>query len=185
MGLTLVSPPATFPVTLAEAKAQCRVDDNSEDSLINGLIAAATDYVEQYTGRALVSQTWRLTLDEFADSIIIPKGPVLSVSSVQYYDTAGLLQTVASTTYTVDKVNDPSWVVLNSDAVWPEILDAVNSVNVNFVAGYSALPSSIKHAILLLIGQWFDNRSGVSDNGMKETPHAVESLLTNYRSFSY
>ena len=182
MGLTLITQPASFPVTLAEAKAHCRVEDASEDSTISGFIAAATDYVEQYTGKAIMPQTWRLTLDEFSDSTLLPKNPVQSVTSIKYYDVIGDIQTLSTEFYTADTVSDPAWVVLNSDKTWPDTLDGVNAVRVEFVAGYTAVPPSIKHAILMLVAQWFDHRAAVSDKAMIAVPHAVEALLTNYRN---
>jgi uncharacterized phiE125 gp8 family phage protein len=184
MGLKLITAPTDTPVTLAEAKAQCRVEDDSEDTLMTGLIAAATDYVEQYTGRAIMAQTWELTFDEFADSIALPKGPVTSVTSVNYYDINGDVQTLAASNYTVDLVSDPQWVVKNSDASWPDTVDSINTVVIRFVCGYAVVPPSIKHAILLLISQWFDNRAAVTDKAMIAVPNAVEALLTNYRSFA-
>jgi uncharacterized phiE125 gp8 family phage protein len=182
MGLTLITPPASLPVTLADAKAQCRVESDDEDSLIEGLIAAATDYVEQYTGRALITQTWRLTLDEFTHALLLPKGPVQTVTHVRYFDSEGAEQTVLVDDYTLDNTSDPAWVVINSGASWPVTQSGVNMVKITFVAGYTEVPSSITHAILLLIGQWFDNRSAVSDKAVIAVPNAVESLLTNYRN---
>lgn len=184
MSLTLITAPTGFPVTLAEAKAQCRIESADEDSLINGLIATSTDYVEQYTGRALVTQAWRLSLDKFTESILIPKGPVQTVSSVTYFDSTGALQTVPSTSYTVDTSSDPQWVVINSNASWPAVMSGINMVRIDFIAGYATVPPSIKHAILLLIVQWFDHRSDVSDKAMIAMPNAIEALLTNYRSFA-
>jgi uncharacterized phiE125 gp8 family phage protein len=181
MGLKLITPPATTPVSLAEAKAHVEYEDTDRDALITGLIQAATDYVEQFTGKALVSQTWRLTLDGFSNTIALPKGPVISVSSVQYFDANGDLQTVGAGDYMVDTVSDPAWLVLNSDASWPAVVDGINAVSINFVAGYTILPASIKQAILLLIGQWFDNRSATSEKAMTEVPYAVESLLRPFR----
>lgn len=186
MGLTLVTPAAaTYPVTLAEAKSQCRVDSSDDDTYLETLIAAATDHVEQYTGRAIISQTWKLTLDAFSDSILLPKGPVQSVSSVTYYDTNGDEQTLSADDYTFDGSSDPQWIVRNSDASWPTTLDGINAVSVTFVAGYSTVPPSIRHAILLLISQWFDQRSGTSDKPFSAVPHAVDALLANYRSFAF
>lgn len=182
MGLTLITAPTTFPVTNLEAKAHCRVEDTSEDALIDGLIAAATDYVEQYTGKALMAQTWRATFDEFSDSILLPKNPVQSVTSVTYYDTLGVLQTLSSDNYTVDLESDPAWIVINADATWPDLADGVNMVRIDFVAGYATVPASIKHAILLLVGQWFEHRSAVADKAVSAVPNAVEALLTNYRN---
>lgn len=181
MGLRLVTAPTTFPVTTAEAKAHCRVEDSSEDGLIEALIAAATDYVEQWTGKALVTQTWRLTLDAFSESIMLPKNPVLSVASITYFDVDGDIQTVSPSDYTVDNASNPAWLVINSDASWPATASGVNMVRVEFIAGYTTIPASIKHAILLLVGQWFDYRASVSEKSMAEMPFAVESLLRPYR----
>lgn len=185
MGMTLITPAATFPVTLAEAKAQCRIDGGDEDALINGLIAAATDYVEQYTGRAIMAQTWKLTLDAFSDAIVLPKGPVQSVTSVQYYDTDGVERT--ATNYTLDNSSDPAWIVRNAMYSWPTTQSAVNVVNITFVAGYSVVPPSLKHAILLLIGDWYRGRENtvLGNNQPAEMPHAVTALLSNHRSFTF
>jgi uncharacterized phiE125 gp8 family phage protein len=46
MALTQVIPPSGLAVTLADAKAHCRVDGTDEDGLISSLIVAATQYVE-------------------------------------------------------------------------------------------------------------------------------------------
>lgn len=64
-GLTLTSAPASYPVSLAEAKLHVRVDLNAEDDYITGLIAAATQTCESHIGQALVTQTWRMALDCF------------------------------------------------------------------------------------------------------------------------
>lgn len=66
-GLTLVTAPATEPVMLSDARAHLRIDDDdtSQDSLIQTLIQAAREYIERILGRALVTQTWKFTLDRF------------------------------------------------------------------------------------------------------------------------
>lgn len=62
--LERVSNPEIEPVTLAEMKLHLRTfgTDTTEDDKITGLIVAAREWAEDYTGRALVDQTWRLTL---------------------------------------------------------------------------------------------------------------------------
>lgn len=184
MGLTLVTPPTEFPVTLEEAKAQCRVTHTSEDTLIEGYIAAATAYVEKQISLSLMTRTYALTLDEFADTIELPRGPVQSVTSVEYVDEDGATATVDAETYTVDLSSKPQWIVLNSDYSWPAVMTGVNMVTITYVAGADALPddlTDVKHAILLLIGHWYMNREAVSADAVKEVPLAVESLLQNYR----
>ena len=61
----LVTAPTEEPVSLAEAKLHLRVDDNADDALIAALITAARQHAENDTRRALVTQTWRLALDQF------------------------------------------------------------------------------------------------------------------------
>ena len=54
-------------------------------------------------GRALLTQTWDMYLDEFpcAGEIIIPLSPLQSVTSVSYVDQHGATQTWASANYRI------------------------------------------------------------------------------------
>jgi uncharacterized phiE125 gp8 family phage protein len=177
MGLRLITPAASYPVSLVEAKLQCRVDGTDEDGLLNLYISAATSFVELYTGRAIVSQTLELVLDDFTDAMLIARGPVQSITSVTYYDTDEVLQTLAADQYTLDNVSDPAWLVRPTDVTWPTVATGVNNVIIRFVAGYSTVPDPIKGAILITISSWFDNRS------VGPIPDGAYSLLTNYRNF--
>ena len=53
------------PVTLAEAKAQLRIDSSAEDDLIGTLITAATRWAEDYTDRTFCHTQWQMRLDSF------------------------------------------------------------------------------------------------------------------------
>ena len=64
MGIKVVTPPATEPVTLAEAKLHLRVDGSDEDALITRLISAAREQCEQELGRALADPTVDLVVYE-------------------------------------------------------------------------------------------------------------------------
>lgn len=48
------------PVTLAEAKAQCRVEFDTDDQLISGYITAARQYVEKFLNKPLVQEATEL-----------------------------------------------------------------------------------------------------------------------------
>lgn len=185
MGLTLITAATAYPVTLAEAKAHCRVDDSADDTTVQILLQAATDHIERYAGRAIMTQTWELTLDAFSDTIMLPKGPVQSITSVKYFDTAGAEQTVSAANYTLDAASDPQWLVKAADYSWPATLDGVNMVKVRFVAGEETAPDVVRLAALLLIGQWYDNRAAASERALTAMPNAVDALLANYRSYSF
>lgn len=70
MALSVLTPCASEPVTLATAKSWLRQDNSTDDDIISGLISAARDHVERFTRRSLVRTTWRMTLDTF------PGGPL-------------------------------------------------------------------------------------------------------------
>lgn len=63
--LVRVTPPTVEPVTLAEAKAHLRIDADAEDDLIQGLIATARAWCEDYCDRTFVLTQWTMNLDSF------------------------------------------------------------------------------------------------------------------------
>lgn len=184
--MTLVTGPASEPVTLSEAKAHLRVDGTDEDTLISSLIVAARQYAERYMRRALINQTWRYDADAFEDRIQLWPSPVSSISSVTYVDATGSTVTVSGSDYQADLAAEPAILTPSyAAAVWPiPRASSLGSVRVTFVAGYgasaSAVPTGIKQAILLLIGHWFANRE-VTSSKTSELPFAVSALLDNYQ----
>ena len=65
MRLVLITPPASEPVTLAEAKLHARIQHDEDDALVASLIVAARRHCETCLKSALVTQTWTLYLDSF------------------------------------------------------------------------------------------------------------------------
>jgi len=139
MTLKLITAPAIEPVTLAEAKVQCRVDTDltAEDDLLSALISTAREMAEHEIGRALINQTWERVLDAFpAAEIELGMPPVSSIVSVTYIDAAGDSQTLASAAYTLEPDLLPGWLLPAEGYEWPDTLDTANAVRVRFVAGY-------------------------------------------------
>lgn len=188
MGLTLLTPPSTEPISVEEAKLHLRVWSDAEDTLIQSLVIAARELVEGRTRRALAKQTWRLSIDEFPCNGIIrlPMPPLLAVNSVKYTDLAGAEATLDPAQYAVDLASLPGKIDRAYLAIWPLTRCQANSVRVEFECGYSDspadIPEGIKAAMKLLIGSWYETREGVNvGNIVTEMPMAVEALLWRYR----
>ena len=187
----LVTPPAIKPVTSTEAKAALDVSYSDKDTLIGGLIDAATAYLDGYTGvlgRALCEQTWRQDYDDFRSCLRLPIAPVISITSVKYTDTDGVEQTVDSANYVLRTDALGSYVEFNGSYSFPSLNVASSAVRVAYLAGYATAagawsgPPAIKQAILLLVRHWFDNPTAVQvGNPAQVMPFAVEALIAPFR----
>jgi uncharacterized phiE125 gp8 family phage protein len=196
MMLSLVTAPTLEPVTLAEAKLQCRVDHDDEDALFLSLIRVAREHAETYTGRAFLLQTWdligRFPVEQRCQ-IRIPFAPLVSVASVTYRDPVGTTQTWSSARYRVVNPAGPAsaraWIEPQIGEIYPITDSSADAMTVRAQFGYgsaSAVPVSIKHAILLLVEHWYVNRGAVvvSVGGTAtELPMGVDALLWRYKGF--
>ncbi len=180
-----ISDPASEPVSLAEAKAQCRVEHSDDDAYISALVAAARMRVEDDLGIVLVSHQWRLTADGFpcgGGRIEIPRTPLISVESVAYVDVNGDAQTMDAAGYRVIAAMGVIEPTLNGS--WPSTAAVTGAAVVEFTAGYgvaASVPGPIKQAIKLMVGHWYRNReSVVMGTIVAPLPHGVDWLLGPY-----
>lgn len=161
--------PILEPISLGEAKAHLRVDGTDEDGLIQALIVTAREMVETYTGRLLMRQTLDLVFDEFADPLYLA-APLISVTSITYVDATGAPQVIAPSDYVVvapTKAPEPIGFVHPAHGVsWPTPRDQRGAVTVRAVFGALQprdVPGAIRSAMLLAIGDLYQNREAQSD----------------------
>lgn len=155
-------------MTLAEAKDHLRVDDENSDAYIQGLIKVASDYVERIVGRTLINTQYSWKMDSFPCEPVLraPRPPLRSVDSITYVDQNGTTQTWGSTYYLTDTVSQPGRITPAYLESWPtNVRGQMNAVTVTYTAGYgaspTAVPETIRQAILLLVGHWYENRQDV------------------------
>jgi len=183
--LTLKTAPASEPFTTAEAKTHLRVDIATDDTYIDTLVVSARARTEAYLRKALITQTWEYRLDWFPISdeseLLVPMLPMVSVSTIKYIDSDGDEQTWSSAEYTVDIYNHVPRILPAFSFSWPTTRDQINAVTIEFVAGYgtaSDVPQDIKHAMLLLIGEMYENREeSVTGTIVSAMPTTAQSLL--------
>jgi len=191
--ITVVAPEAE-PVSLALAKRHLAIDHDDDDDWITAAIAAAREATEAYTGRRWVTQTVRLVLStwpnllDVADadfdptgSIRIPVQPVQSVSSVKYLDDSKVEQMVDPDE--LDTWLDHAPPLVGPDTVtgyWPDHGDYLGAIRVAFVAGYGDaedVPAMVPQAMLLAIGNWYENRADQNVTTAKGLPPSSRHLL--------
>ncbi len=190
MGYKLKTAPSLEPVALAEAKLHLKIDsDTTDDNLITALIVAAREQAEKYTGRALVEQVWEYYIDEFEDDEIeLLHPPLMSITSITYIDPDNVTQTLSTSIYDADLHSEPGQIYLKYGKSWPSVLDIENSIKITYKAGYGAtaasVPASIKAAILLLIGDLYENRQEtIVGASVAKLPNGIQYLLDPYRVY--
>jgi len=210
--LKLVTAPLKEPLSLAEVKLDRGIDlaDATFNTSLELLISAARRWVEHFTHRHLIEQTWDLLLPkgfpwlegchylQDPHEIRIPRAPLKAtggITHVKYLDSNGAQQTFAAGAagYIVGARSEPALIAPAFGISWPSTRDHIDvngnyPVEVRFIAGYGSqatdVPEDLRKAMLLLIGHWHENREAV-DPGiggqLDPIPMGLEAILWQYR----
>ena len=203
MPLQLVTPPVDEPVTLAEAKLHLRVDFDEDDALILALISAARQAAETITGRQFITARWKMVLDRFtgqegmanscesnfslpSHALLLSKCPVQTITSIQYLDMNGVMQTMPPAEYVLDAACEPARVTPVFGQIWPVSLPQIGAVNVTFDAGYGSpedVPEGIKSWIKIRVGSLYAHREEIAviNRGRVDPLPFIDGLLDPYK----
>ena len=200
-GLIVSTEPTAEPLSLQEVKEYLRVEDATDERVVQPLITAARQFAESHMNRALMQQTFTLTLDAVVDQneplyegmrtapdinyyknyIVLPKSPVQSVTSVKTYDDSDTATTMAATKYYVDTAREPGRIVLRTGETFPTALRVANAIEVIYVAGYTsafAIPEPIRLGMLQHIAYMYEHRGDMYE--AQGAPLLMKSLYAPY-----
>jgi uncharacterized phiE125 gp8 family phage protein len=188
----IVTDPQDEPVSLDEQKNHMRVDTADDDDFIEELIVAARKHVEDITGLKLISQQWRILLDDYPneDYMCLSFWPVISVDEIKTVDKNGTEAVFNSDSYITDTSSMPARIKLKSSESWPSPtagIKEINAVEIKATFGYGDdcldVPEMLKLAVRMLAAHWYENREATSILDLKPVPLAVNSLLANFRLY--
>jgi len=190
MRLTLTTAAAELPVSLSEAKKHCRVEeeDTEDDLLIEGLIGAATGFLDGPSGilgRAIITQVWLLELPSFPTSLDLPLEPVQSVE-VSYLDGDGAEQDLAAETYElVPRPSRKTRMIQVDGSTLPALHSSSFPVRISMTAGFGGavdVPPGLRAAIKMLVSFWYEHREAIipSNSGVG-LPLPISALLARWR----
>lgn len=160
MRYTVTNKADNLPITLSEAKSYLKVDHDDDDTLIDQLTRAATEFVESTLGYALITQTIKAVYDDW--EIVLPLSNVQSVTSVKYYDVDNTQQTWASSNYLIDSDGKPNCITKKTSVSWPTLYDRPSAVEVIYIAGYGDDSGDVRQedkiAIYKTLADWYEMR---------------------------
>lgn len=162
MSARVVVPPASLAVTLAAAKKNLRIDGIYLDDVIELWLEGVIAFAENRTDRALINQTWRLTIAEFPanGAIELRRPPLVNVVHVKYFDVNNVLQTLDPSVYLVDTTSAPGKLAPLGALTWPATYQRSDAVEIQYECGYgadaTAIPKDLKLYILAKLAEQFD-----------------------------
>jgi uncharacterized phiE125 gp8 family phage protein len=168
------------PVSLAEIKRHLDIVRNDQDEMLLGMIIAAREWVENYTGLILTRREVTEVAPSFCGLRTISAWPlpVSPVTTIRYIDAAGEEQT--TTGFNVIAWSRPATIRPAVGGRWP----SGGPIAVTVLAGYATpaeVPYSLKAAISLMVGDFYNQREETAVGVSIQASGAVTNLCHPYR----
>jgi uncharacterized phiE125 gp8 family phage protein len=145
MALVITSAPSDELLPVEDAKRHLRVYSSDLDDEVASLVQASRDYCERFTQRTLRATVTRTLKDckWWCLDLRLPWPPLIAVSSVTYYDTSNVSQTLSSSNYHVETSSDGSGrLVWATSPTIPSLYDRPDAITVTFTTGYTTIEAS-------------------------------------------
>lgn len=193
---TAVTDLVLFPTSDAKKQLNLPSTGTDDDTWLTLAVGAARHLLERMVpgGVSIRLQTKQLILNKFPSSddgeIELPFPPYNAISSITYYDESNSSTTLASSDYRVIDAGNGNRAKLypQIDEVWPTTRTRQDAVAIEYTCGStcsSDVSPTIRHAAMLLITHWYENRSAlVVGTISKEMEFGIQSLLSaNWNGF--
>lgn len=155
------------------------MDHSDEDTTITALMDAALSHVQDYTNRHIGAEADAAFNLERWRPAALAYGPIKTVNTVTYKDTAGNSQTLSTDKWYIQQHRDDTCLIFFHDT--PDLED-YNAMPITIAATVGGAPSNnIKHAMRMLVAHWYENRRSVVTTTAMEVPMGVHSLLNTER----
>jgi uncharacterized phiE125 gp8 family phage protein len=187
----LVTPPDGLPVSLEEARAHLREDDEAQDELIRSHIATAVEYLDGYSGilgRALMPQSWRQYFSFWpaSRSLELTLAPVASITEIRVRLASGGDQVIDPSGYRLVGGQSRPLALFPANASLPALACEPDAIAVTYAAGYAdaaSVPARARSAILLMVGDLYRFRGTATVGQTSSIPMSttVDSLLAPLR----
>jgi len=178
----------TEVITLDEARAYLRVDHTDDNAYITDLIKIARMQVVKDTNTAVVDLDVTEYFEKWPDYGVFElrySGKLGSTKHVKYYNSSNVLTTlVEDTDYRwINYMGMPKVELINTFT----LKDRLDAIEIK----YSVEPENgdetktLKMAMYLLLGHFYDNRTAVTFGSPKELPIGYQRIINQYKNYMW
>jgi uncharacterized phiE125 gp8 family phage protein len=184
MSITIVTPPTSEPLSLAEAKAFLRVGHDQDDDLIASLIRAAREAVEAASGCALITRRAIETRDQWgfdaAGCVSLALRPAQTVHAVRIAGADGAMNALDAARYALDSPHDPPRLGFSGGPP-PAPGSSIAGIEIEYDAGYGAVATDVPEALRLALRLTLALAYQLRDGASPSPPPAAMALLSSFR----
>jgi uncharacterized phiE125 gp8 family phage protein len=184
--IQVVTPPTGHIVSTEEIRRHLRVDSEEDDLELEAMIATAEEYlggINGILGRFLLPATVCYKADRFCSQIALPFPPIISITHVKYRNTDNTLTTVDTSVYRLMADHFAPMLVLQPNKSWPtDVILDYYPIEITYQCGYGSspvVPSALKSAVKLLVGEMYQRREMSSERRLSETPGTTSPTVLN------
>lgn len=173
--VSLVSP-TTMPISDGDLHSWVRLinADPTETTTLQNLLKAAISWFEDNTGYQVLPANYEWYTNQIPETL--PKKPYKSGLTIAIRNESGTYDTIDSAQYRVVKTG-PDTIKIVFAGQKPIVTDEVDSVKINFVAGWEQIPQNILNAFRVRVGSQFDDRGDSPDEFNRLSETLIESYL--------
>ena len=158
----------TTVITLDEAKIQCRLMSSFtlDDNELTNLITTCLELAQTYTKKLLTAGTVTALVEDGRDEILVPWGNVQTIDEVK-------IDGVVSTNFKFNPISQKLIITV-----------PYTEAEFTYTAGYTTLPTSVKHAVLMMISTFYNQHDDIITGlSVAEIPQKSTVLLDRIKNY--
>ena len=181
MTYQVTSPATTSLVSVADLKTHLLLfGDTSYDTELQDILLTAEGFVSDFLGDYLSPTGVRKNIVAFGDIKLPHKNPTAIV--VHYWDTNDTAQVWSDANYVLD-TSDVYPVIIFDTNPSGYSTKFTNKGYVTYNTSLSPVPSKIKHTVLLIAAELFENRNNSTDKKMEKVQLTAMRLMQSLRGW--
>lgn len=181
MAYQVTTPATTSLITVAELKTHLLLfGDDSYDSELQDILLTAEGFVSDFLGDYLQPTGIRQNIFAFGDTMLTHKNPTNIV--VYYWDTNNTAQVWPASNYVIDTSDVHPVIIFNTNPTGYST-KFTNKGYVAYDASLSPVPAKIKHTVLLVAAELFENRNNSSEKKMEKVQLTAMRLMQSLRGW--